>query len=182
MTTTDTQPTNGTSTDCIPPPPDPLLESILADVRTMLAETTNARGLASISRYCGSAAQLLQSRATSKGKLRAADAANTVNDAGSIQPTSLAQYMPALDMNYGEDGVLAAAPASETYGVKAVRELMDALSKHQSKQNETPFALVRALAEARDLGLTDIVTELSAKLGVPATMTKPKRRKSRNKR
>jgi len=187
MTTTEPTPSNGAEPADVhvhielPAPDDALTASIRTDLQKMVAEPLTARALASISRYCGSAAQLLQTRATSKSKLRAADA--TENIAGGIPGAiSLAQYMPAVDLAYDSDDVLAAAPASETYGVKAVRELMDALGKHQSKQNETPLALVRALAEARDLGLTDVVKELSAKFGIPVTMSKPRKSKRRTKR
>lgn len=58
--------------------PDPLVESIRADLQKMVAEPLTARALATISRYCGSAGALLQTRATSNTKLRASDAAENI--------------------------------------------------------------------------------------------------------
>lgn len=54
--------------------------------------------------------------------------------------------------------------AAETFGAKAIRELVGALPAITSMQRDTPEALVRAIADARIRGLTDVSAELEMRL------------------
>lgn len=52
----------------------------------------------------------------------------------------------------------------ETFGAKLIRELIEIVPAVLQKQHETPTALVRAIAEAKEAGLTEIAKTLEQKL------------------
>lgn len=54
--------------------------------------------------------------------------------------------------------------STETFGAKAIREIIGALPSLMNAQNETPSALVIAASIARDRGMTDLSAEIERKL------------------
>lgn len=54
--------------------------------------------------------------------------------------------------------------SSETFGAKAIREIIGALPGIMNAQNETPSSLVIAASIARDRGMTDLSAEIERKL------------------
>jgi hypothetical protein len=68
------------------------------------------------------------------------------------------------DLESASTGVLFSPNTAETFGAKAIRELVGALPAITSMQRDTPEALVRAIADARIRGLTDVSAELEMRL------------------
>lgn len=66
-------------------------------------------------------------------------------------------------------GVYTAGVNSETYGATVLRELI-ASAGTLFAPKEDPVALVKALAEARNVGLPEVELELRRKLGLPAAL------------
>ncbi len=54
--------------------------------------------------------------------------------------------------------------STETFGAKAIREIIGALPSLMNAQNETPSSLVIAASIARDRGMTDLSAEIERKL------------------
>jgi hypothetical protein len=61
-------------------------------------------------------------------------------------------------------GSIGAMGSAETYGATVIRELLPALKSFVQTKNETPEALVLAIATARREGMTDLAMELEQKL------------------
>lgn len=69
-------------------------------------------------------------------------------------------------------GVYTSAVNSETYGATVLRELI-ASAGTLFAPKEDPVALVKALAEARKVGLPEVELEIRRKLGLPAALPEP---------
>src|SRR5579884_2237056 len=63
-------------------------------------------------------------------------------------------------------GIIMANPSgsAETFGAKAIREIIGALPSVLNAQNETPSSLIIAASIARDRGMTDLSAALEKKL------------------
>jgi len=61
-------------------------------------------------------------------------------------------------------GVADSAPGIEAYGSSVIRQLIPALTSYQKSQQESPQALVQAIADARRAGMDDVAAELEKKL------------------
>ncbi len=68
-----------------------------------------------------------------------------------------------LGDGYLADDALSPAPASETFGATAIRELVAAVGKMNEKK-DSPQDTVRAIAAARDANLPELAARLEAKL------------------
>jgi len=67
---------------------------------------------------------------------------------------------------YSSGGVLMPNPqtSAETFGAKAIREIIGAIPGIMNSQNETPSALIIAASLARDRGMIDLSAEIEKKL------------------
>lgn len=63
-------------------------------------------------------------------------------------------------------GPLATAPAAETFGVTAIREIIAAIPKVVGQRNESPSEIISAIAMAEARGMKKLAAQLKKKLGV----------------
>jgi len=90
------------------------------------------------------------------------------NPEAAVKGRRISSYEDGED-SYSSSGTVMSNPGSlngsaETFGAKAIREIIGVLPSLLSMQNETPSSLVIAASIARDRGMTDLSAEIERKL------------------
>ena len=141
-------------------PTDPLIEALREKLRALVDEPDLAKNLSTIASFANGASQ-------------------TLRFLSPLVATPLPQSMSGGIWGGGNVASLGMAPAgidvaslyperAETFGAKFVREAVASLPQVVAAMQESPEAFVKAIAQARALGMPDVAKRLEARLeGLP---------------